>query len=130
MSYQNPPPYSATQQQPGFTPASYYQPPPQQPLYPPMPQPPPQQSTVIIQTTTPAFVPIGSGPSHITCPSCHAQVLTTVKSEANTRTHCWALLLCLIGLWPCVCLPYCMDSCQNSNHYCPNCNAYIGTYQS
>ncbi|XP_037952967.1 lipopolysaccharide-induced tumor necrosis factor-alpha factor homolog isoform X3 [Teleopsis dalmanni] len=116
-----PPPYSE-EQQPGYTPASYYQP--------PHPQPPPQQSTVIITTTTPSLVPIGSGPTHITCPSCHAQVLTTVKTEATSRTHCWALLLCLVGLWPCVCLPYCMDSCQNSNHYCPNCNAYIGTYQS
>lgn len=28
----------------------------------------------------------------------------------------------------CCCIPYCMDSCQNGNHYCPNCGTFIGTY--
>ncbi|XP_004533777.1 lipopolysaccharide-induced tumor necrosis factor-alpha factor homolog isoform X2 [Ceratitis capitata] len=115
-----PPPYS----QPGYTPAQYYQPPPPQMV------PPPQSHTVIIQTTRPSSVPVSSGPTRITCPSCHAQVLTTVKHQATTRTHFWALILCLVFCWPCVCVPYCMDSCQNANHYCPNCNAYIGTYSN
>ncbi|XP_023172731.1 lipopolysaccharide-induced tumor necrosis factor-alpha factor homolog [Drosophila hydei] len=130
-----PPPYSAMPQpQPGYTPAQTYQPypggPTQPPLYPPMPQPP-QQSTVIIQTTTTSnLVPIGSGPTRIRCPSCQAEVVTTVKSTPSGRTHCWALILCLFICWPCVCLPYCMDSCQNANHYCPNCSSYIGTYEN
>ena len=118
----NPPPYS---EQPGFTPASYYQPPPPGGVYPSVP-PPPQQSTVIITTTT--AMPISSGPCRITCPSCHAEVLTTVKHQPNCRTHSWAICLCLFVCWPCVCVPYCMDSCQDASHYCPNCNAYIGTY--
>ncbi|XP_028894635.1 uncharacterized protein LOC114803682 [Zeugodacus cucurbitae] len=78
-----PPPYS----QPGYTPAQYYQPPPPQ-----MSQPP---HTVIIQTTHTSAVPVSNSPTRITCPSCHAQVLTTVKHQATGRTHCWALLLCL-----------------------------------
>lgn len=87
-NHEQPPPYS----QPGYTPAQYYQPPP------PQMAPPPQSHTVIIQTTRPSLVPISGSPSRITCPSCHAQVLTTVKHQATTRTHCWALILCLI-LW-------------------------------
>lgn len=103
MDKSQPPPYS--EHQPGFTPASYYQPGQphtQQPpnLYPPMPQPmqpPPQQPpTVIIQTTTrPNLVAIGNQPSRMQCPSCHADILTTVKHTPNSRTHCWALVLCL-----------------------------------
>ncbi|XP_018792718.1 PREDICTED: lipopolysaccharide-induced tumor necrosis factor-alpha factor homolog isoform X2 [Bactrocera latifrons] len=123
MSYNNngqPPPYSAPP--PGFTPASYYQPPPQQ-------MPPPQQtSTVIITTSGPSIIPLGEDPTRIQCPSCHADVLTTVNYQPNSCTHIWALVLCLFICWPCVCVPYCMDSCQNANHYCPNCNAFIGTY--
>ena len=80
--YNNPPPYS---EQPGFTPATTYQ-----PGY--QPPPPPTQSTVIIQTTTQS---IGSGPSRVTCPSCRAEIVTSVKHEPNSRTHCWALILCL-----------------------------------
>lgn len=97
MDSKQPPPYS---EQSGYTPAQTYQPggPTQPPLYPPMPQPP-QSSTVIIQTTTTSnLVPIGSGPTRIRCPSCHAEVLTTVKSTPSGRTHCWALILCLF-MW-------------------------------
>ncbi|XP_028894634.1 lipopolysaccharide-induced tumor necrosis factor-alpha factor homolog isoform X4 [Zeugodacus cucurbitae] len=107
----NPPAYA----QPGYTPAQTY-------------QPPPTTETVIIQTTNPPFVAVSNEPTRLTCPSCHAQVLTNVTHQATSRTHCWALVLCLLFCWPCVCVPYCMDSCQNANHYCPNCNAYIGTY--
>ncbi|TMW45970.1 hypothetical protein DOY81_008949 [Sarcophaga bullata] len=81
-------------------------------------------------TTRPNLVPIGNEPTRVTCPSCHAEILTTVKHTANSRTHCWALVLCLFICWPCVCIPYCMDSCQSANHYCPNCNAYIGTFDN
>lgn len=101
MDKSQPPPYSAAPA-PGFVPAQTYQPgQPQPPLYPQMPPqayppPPPQQSTVIIQTTTrPNLVAIGSGPSHVQCPSCHAEILTSVKHTPNSRTHCWALVLCL-----------------------------------
>lgn len=97
MDKSQPPPYYNGPPQPGFTPAQTYQP--GQP-YPPPPQqnypPPPQQSTVIIQTTTrPNLVPIGNEPTRVTCPSCHADILTSVKHTANSRTHCWALVLCL-----------------------------------
>ncbi|XP_013108759.1 lipopolysaccharide-induced tumor necrosis factor-alpha factor homolog [Stomoxys calcitrans] len=141
MDKSQPPPYA--EHQPGFTPASYYQPGQphtQQPqgLYPPMPQPQPynppphQQPTVIIQTTTtrPNLVAIGNQPTRMQCPSCHADIVTTVKHSANSRTHCWAFVLCLFICWPCMCVPYCMDSCQTANHSCPNCNAYIGAYDN
>ncbi|XP_034110351.1 cell death-inducing p53-target protein 1-like [Drosophila nasuta] len=140
MDSKQPPPYNTIQQpqpQPGYIPAQTYQPypsgPTQPPLYPPMPQPPPAQppQTVIIQTTTTSnLTPIGSGPTRIRCPSCHADVVTTVKSTPSGRTHCWALILCLFVCWPCVCLPYCMDSCQNADHSCPNCGSYIGTFEN
>lgn len=30
-------------------------------------------------------------------------------------------------LWCCVCVPYCIDSCQKADHYCPNCSSYLGS---
>ncbi|XP_054739665.1 lipopolysaccharide-induced tumor necrosis factor-alpha factor homolog isoform X1 [Anastrepha obliqua] len=128
MSYDNkgnPPPYSAPP--PGFQPAAYYQPPPPQPMPPP---PQPQTSTVIITTSRPTVMPLSEDPTRTTCPSCHADILTTVKYQPNSCTHIWALVLCLFICWPCVCVPYCMNSCQNANHYCPNCNAFIGSYRN
>ncbi|XP_067632213.1 lipopolysaccharide-induced tumor necrosis factor-alpha factor homolog [Eurosta solidaginis] len=122
MSYeykgQQPPPYSAPPA--GFTPATHFQPPPM--------APPPQVPTVIITTSAPTQ--LGEEPTRTKCPSCHADILTTVDYTANSCTHIWALVLCLFICWPCVCVPYCMKSCQNANHYCPNCNAFIGTYSN
>ncbi|XP_031636269.1 lipopolysaccharide-induced tumor necrosis factor-alpha factor homolog [Contarinia nasturtii] len=80
----------------------------------------------LIEMVIPA---VGPEPSRVTCPSCHASIMTKVQTESSSRTHILALLLCLFLCWPCVCVPYCTDSCQNRNHYCPQCNAYIGTYQ-
>ncbi|CAO1323454.1 unnamed protein product [Diamesa serratosioi] len=85
-----------------------------------------QQPTVIIQQSA---VAVGPDSTRTTCPSCHATIATRVEHEASSKTHIIAGLLCLFICWPCVCLPYCMDSCRNTNHYCPNCNAFLGTYK-
>ncbi|CAH1635088.1 unnamed protein product [Spodoptera littoralis] len=71
------------------------------------------------------IVQVGPEPSQITCPSCRATIVTRVERKSTTKTHVIALLLCLFLCWPCVCVPYCVDSCQNADHYCPNCNSYL-----
>ncbi|KAJ8956990.1 hypothetical protein NQ318_012155 [Aromia moschata] len=132
MEKQNPPPYSPPQ--PGFYPPPQGPPPPGH-GYPPPPvhgyPPPPEQSTthtVIVTHTAPLI--LGPQPTPVTCPSCHAQIVTEVQTEATTKTHLFALLLCLFGCYPCCCIPYCMDSCQGQNHYCPNCRAYLGKFEN
>ncbi|KAJ8970699.1 hypothetical protein NQ317_000597 [Molorchus minor] len=73
---------------------------------------------------------LGPNPQAVTCPSCHAQITTNVQLENSTKTHLIAIVLCLICL-PCVMIPYCCtDSCKSKNHYCPNCQAYIGRYDN
>lgn len=109
--HQNPPPY-VTQPQPG--------------IYPAYPAVPPQQVVAVV----PVVRQMGPDPSHYTCPSCNTAIVTRVERVSTTKTHLFAALLCLIGCWPCVCIPYCTNSCQNAEHYCPNCSAYIGNYSS
>lgn len=117
---------------PGYPPLPGQQPPPQPGMFPPQPpaydsQPPPPQpqATVTVMQTA-----LGPDSSSTVCPSCHAQIRTRVVYEASTRTHIIAGILCLVGCWICCCIPYCVDSCQNGNHYCPNCNSYLGTFKS
>ncbi|XP_018336797.1 lipopolysaccharide-induced tumor necrosis factor-alpha factor homolog [Agrilus planipennis] len=115
-----PPPYTATAggpPPPGFVSPPGYVP------------PPPTHATTVIVTAPPPG-PFGPGSKVMVCPYCHSQISTKVVTEATTKTHLFALLLCLFVCWPCVCLPYCMDSCQNQNHYCPNCNAFLGAYDN
>ncbi|XP_037955911.1 lipopolysaccharide-induced tumor necrosis factor-alpha factor homolog [Teleopsis dalmanni] len=85
-----------------------------------------QQPVVIIQQQ--AILPLGPEPVYLTCPACHIQKLTRIEYEPSSRTHLMAALLCVLGLWCCVCLPYCAGSCMNANHYCGNCNKFLGTY--
>jgi len=84
-----------------------------------------EQQQVHIIHAAPA---VGPNPTMVTCPSCHGTVVTRMEFEASTKTHLFAGILCLLGCWCCCCIPYCVDSCQNGNHYCPSCGAYIGTY--
>ncbi|KAK2586575.1 hypothetical protein KPH14_011455 [Odynerus spinipes] len=64
------------------------------------------------------------------CPYCSANVSTRVETEANAKTHLFALLLCLIGCWPCAPCPYCVDSCLVKKHYCPSCKSYLGQFEN
>ncbi|KAF2887811.1 hypothetical protein ILUMI_18362 [Ignelater luminosus] len=69
----------------------------------------------------------GPVPAMATCPSCNCRITSRVEAEASAKTHILAVLLC--GLC-CCCIPYCMDSCKNKNHYCPNCGAFLGTFKN
>lgn len=105
-----PPPGFAPSPPPGFAP------PPPPPPYNPGPQ-----NVVIVGG--PQF---GSESQRLVCPYCHANITTSVATEANTKTHLFALILCVLGLWCCAPCPYCVDSCMVKKHYCPSCKAYLG----
>ncbi|XP_034825469.1 lipopolysaccharide-induced tumor necrosis factor-alpha factor homolog [Maniola hyperantus] len=116
----DPPPY------PGFSPG------PAQPVYPPVMNQPQvtviHPNTRVMGATVIVTNSMAPAPTSYVCRSCNHQIVTRVERVPSMRTHLFAALLCLIGCWPCVCVPYCVDSCNNAEHYCPNCNAYIGSY--
>ncbi|KAK9718510.1 LITAF-like zinc ribbon domain [Popillia japonica] len=80
--------------------------------------------TVVLGPT----IQFGPTTQSVICPHCQCQVLTKVEAETTTRTHLIAILLFACLCWLCACLPYCMDSCKNKNHYCPNCGAFLGAH--
>ncbi|CAG9770576.1 unnamed protein product [Ceutorhynchus assimilis] len=139
MSKEAPPPYEGYgAPAPGFYPPGAYPQLPPQHMGPPPPHhmgpppqhmgPPPTQEHTVIVTTTTQPVMVGPDPMRTSCPHCHASITSAIETEPNTKTHLFALLLCVFGCWPCCCLPYCMDSCQSKKHFCPNCRAYLGTF--
>ncbi|SPP72855.1 Hypothetical predicted protein [Drosophila guanche] len=74
--------------------------------------------------------PVGPEPSSLICPSCQQNVTTRTEPKASTKTHLIALIMCLTCLWCFACLPYCATSCMNANHFCGNCNKFVGVYNS
>ncbi|KOB52191.1 Uncharacterized protein OBRU01_26363 [Operophtera brumata] len=92
----NPPPYAGY---PPPGPAGY--PPPGPAGYPP-PGPagygPP---SAVIHTSTPATVivaqQVGPQPMPTVCRSCNAEIVSRVEKQSSTKTHLFALGLCLLG---------------------------------
>ncbi|KAK5642966.1 hypothetical protein RI129_009133 [Pyrocoelia pectoralis] len=130
---ENPPPYSVQDAKvnyvpPGSAPVNvgpsqqFASPPIQPGYYPSRPE-----NTVIV---TPPIVISSLGPNSqmLTCPFCHQLSSTRVEVESTTKTHLFAIFLCIFLCWPCAPLPYCMDSCKSKNHFCSNCSAFLGSY--
>ncbi|KAB0795881.1 hypothetical protein PPYR_09942 [Photinus pyralis] len=88
----------------------------------------PSGASIVVTNTPVVQVAFGPQPQPVTCPYCHQQTTSKIITEASSRTHIIAVVLCLIGCIPCCLIPYCMDSCQNRNHYCSSCSAYLGMY--
>ncbi|XP_026313790.1 lipopolysaccharide-induced tumor necrosis factor-alpha factor homolog [Hyposmocoma kahamanoa] len=101
---------------------------------PPQPYQQHQQGPVIVvqgaAQTNVVGQAVGPKPATLTCPSCGESIVTRVKHMPTTKTHLVAFGMCVFCCWCCLCIPYCTDSCQNADHYCPNCDAFIGVYTS
>jgi len=112
----------------------------QQPQIPPVVQPgypsaiPPgqpfqqqqQPQRVVVVVNAPNF-----GPNSIEtmCPHCQSQVRTSTESEPGALAWILAGILCVVGLWPCACVPCCIDSLNSVTHKCPNCRQFLGRYR-
>jgi len=113
-------------------------PPPQQggqSMYPQLQQqkgaPPPQQPPVQVHQTVqyvqaPNF---GHRALQMMCPHCQASITTHTVSEPSALAWILGGVLCITGLWPCSCIPCCIDSMQQVTHSCPSCKNFLGRYK-
>jgi len=117
------PPEVPSSQPPPYYPAAY----PTQPAAAPQPQVYVHQQQPMIQVVQMAN--LSSESTRMTCPHCRAEISTKVTYQTSCMTHLAAAVLCLLGCWPCVCIPYCTDACMDAEHECPNCNKFLGHYR-
>ncbi|XP_075255738.1 LITAF domain-containing protein-like [Convolutriloba macropyga] len=113
-------PYPATQPMPPYPTG----PPPPPGAY-GMQQPPPAYvpPPVIIKTTA-----LGSHPCTMQCSHCQAMITTNVSYTTGVGAWVICLLICFfVGPWGCCFIPFCVDSCKDATHTCPNCHATLGT---
>jgi len=65
-------------------------------------------------------------PCSVQCPMCHAQVITRISKQPGTLAWLSCGGLALIGCWfGCCLIPFCIDGCLDTEHWCPNCNRLI-----
>ncbi|CAH2045323.1 unnamed protein product, partial [Iphiclides podalirius] len=96
------------------------------------------QSGVMDPTSSGVTVPVGivlppavgTEPTTITCFNCGKVVTTRVTYTTAWHTHLVAGSICVITMVCSLCclglIPYCFDSFKDAEHYCPNCNTFIG----
>ncbi|CAF0873674.1 unnamed protein product [Adineta steineri] len=69
-------------------------------------------------------------PVQCSCPNCRAMIVTRVEQKNGLLTWLLCLFLIIFGCWlGCCLIPFCISDLQNVQHYCPNCNAFIGEYR-
>ncbi|KAI1697815.1 LITAF-like zinc ribbon domain-containing protein [Ditylenchus destructor] len=67
-------------------------------------------------------------PTTVVCPQCQNQVTTSIKYVSGMLTWIIFGILMLCGCWlGCCLIPFCTNCTKNTEHYCPKCNAFIGT---
>jgi len=91
--------------------------------------PAPAGPTMAFVTPTVFVASLGPGPSQIKCSTCNASVVTRTTSNPGAMSWLIGLGLCLVGLWPCSCIPCCISDLNDVTHYCPNCNVFVGKYR-
>ncbi|BFG06380.1 lipopolysaccharide-induced tumor necrosis factor-alpha factor homolog [Drosophila madeirensis] len=64
------------------------------------------------------------------CPHCRRTMESRLEPRVTKHTHAFAFALCLTGLICLVPLPYCLKSCQSVDHYCSQCNRFLGNASS
>ena len=70
----------------------------------------PQSVVTNVQyVASPSF---GEGPVTMTCGSCQKTITTRTTKEMSSTGWVLAIVLCVVGCWPCCLIPCCMDSMQ------------------
>lgn len=83
---------------------------------------------VVQQQVVKMSMNLRGSPVHMTCPYCHADIMTKVTFEPGALTHLAALGLCFICI--CVaCVPYFMKEFKNASHECPECGKFLGLFK-
>ena len=65
----------------------------------------------------------------VRCNNCSQEQFTRVESKVSSGGMMWAILCCCFGSPLLSFFVLCLDGFREFTHYCPSCNAWVGTYK-
>ncbi|CAF1247880.1 unnamed protein product, partial [Rotaria sordida] len=75
---------------------------------------------------TPTIIP-DDHPVQCVCPRCQQPIITRIEKQNGLLTWLIFGALRLFGCWlGCCLIPFCVDACKDTAHYCPNCSQLLG----
>ncbi|XP_043919245.1 lipopolysaccharide-induced tumor necrosis factor-alpha factor homolog isoform X1 [Protopterus annectens] len=92
----------------------------------------PKRTTAIAQPVVIVTAPaaLGSGPTSMTCMTCRTTVVTKVSHKPGALAWMMCIILFILGLFVGCCLiPFCVPSCNDATHKCPNCGTVLGRHR-
>lgn len=94
--------------------------------YPPSNDRAPQHRAVMLD-----FIQFGPNQQPSVCPRCGATCITSTRQRSSLLTWlCCGFLWIIPGLQcGCCFIPFCWGSCDDLEHYCPNCHQLLGIYK-
>ncbi|CAF1187357.1 unnamed protein product [Rotaria sp. Silwood1] len=85
---------------------------------------PPQMSQPVY-VGSPVII-VGEYPTQCTCPQCGKQIVTRTQKKSGMLAWIICAVLFFTLLWLCCWIPFCVDACKDTQHYCPNCGTLLG----
>ncbi|PAA92246.1 hypothetical protein BOX15_Mlig024054g1, partial [Macrostomum lignano] len=84
------------------------------------------QPTTVVVMTNQNFRDV---PVNTVCQFCNQQIITCIRFQDGLLTYLACVGICLIGCdLGCCLIPFCLDSCKDVVHTCPNCNHKLGKF--
>ena len=113
--------------------AAHPEPPP--PYKPPEPENQAPLPPTVIQVVPQSYHQlVGPEPMQLVCNNCGQHVTSEIRYETGLKTWFCIRIILILGIILIipllfVCVPFCMDSVKDVEHFCPNCGQYYGRYR-
>jgi len=73
---------------------------------------------------------MGRFPQRMQCPCCKKQMITSIRKRNGKLTYISCFGIALFFPFGCCLIPFCIDEFKDTDHYCPCCNAMVGTVEA